>query len=77
RAVIMADGPQITAEDLGLDESSENDGAINLRQIRDEAAKKALIKALARVDGNVLKAAELLGVSRPTIYDLMSRYDIK
>ncbi|MEO8838562.1 MAG: PEP-CTERM-box response regulator transcription factor, partial [Herbaspirillum sp.] len=41
RAVIMADGPQITAEDLGLDESSENDGAINLRQIRDEAAKKA------------------------------------
>jgi two-component system NtrC family response regulator len=35
------------------------------------------MKALARVDGNVVKAAELLGVSRPTIYDLMSRHQVK
>lgn len=76
RAVIMADGPQITAEDLGLNESDEKDDLLNLRQIRDDAAKKALIKALARADGNVLKAAEILGVSRPTIYDLMTRYTL-
>lgn len=77
RAVIMADGPQITAEDLGLAGSPEEDNSINLRQVRDEAGQKALIKALARVDGNVVRAAELLGISRPTLYDLMSRYGIK
>ncbi len=76
RAVIMADGPQITAEDLGLATPPE-DAFINLRQARDEAEYKALVKSLARVDGNIVKAAELLGVSRPTIYDLMSRHGVK
>jgi two-component system, NtrC family, response regulator len=77
RAVIMADGPQITAEDLGLAASSEPEEPLNLRQVRDEAGHKALIKALARVDGNAVKAAELLGISRPTLYDLMNKYGIK
>lgn len=77
RAVIMADGPQITLEDLGLSDSPVAEEPINLRQIRDEAEYKALVKALARVDGNIVKAAELLGVSRPTIYDLMNRHGIK
>jgi two-component system, NtrC family, response regulator len=77
RAVIMADGPQITAEDLGLSGSLPEEEPINLRQVRDEAGHKALIKALAKVDGNLVKAAELLGVSRPTLYDLMNRYGVK
>ena len=77
RAVIMADGPIITAEDLGLQTSSASAEPINLRQIRDKAESDALMKALARVNGNVVKAAELLGVSRPTIYDLMNRHGIK
>jgi two-component system NtrC family response regulator len=77
RAVIMAEGPQINAEDLGLPAVSAPEMPINLRQVRDEAEYKALVKALARVDGNILKAAELLGVSRPTLYDLMSRHGIK
>ncbi|OWW20401.1 PEP-CTERM-box response regulator transcription factor [Noviherbaspirillum denitrificans] len=77
RAVIMADGPQITAEDLGLAAAAEPDEPLNLRQVRDEAGHKALIKALARVDGNAVKAAELLGISRPTLYDLMNKYGIK
>jgi two-component system NtrC family response regulator len=78
RAVIMADGPQITAEDLGLPGApQQQEEAINLRQVRDDAGHKALIKALAKVDGNVVKAAELLGVSRPTLYDLMNKYGIK
>jgi two-component system NtrC family response regulator len=50
---------------------------MNLRQVRDEAEYKAIIKALSRVDGNIVRAAELLGVSRPTLYDLMSRHGIK
>ncbi|PWB59899.1 MAG: PEP-CTERM-box response regulator transcription factor [Nitrosomonadales bacterium] len=77
RAVIMADGPQITADDLGLQASPAMEEPINLRKVREEAEYKALVKALARVDGNVVKAAELLGISRPTIYDLMSRHGIK
>jgi two-component system NtrC family response regulator len=77
RAVIMTDGPQISAEDLGLQDSPGMEEPINLRQVREEAEYKALVKALARVDGNLVKAAELLGISRPTIYDLMSRHGIK
>ena len=77
RAVIMADGPQIMGEDLGLGDSPATDEFMNLRQVRDEAEYKAIIKAVARVDGNIVRAAELLGVSRPTLYDLMSRHGIK
>ena len=77
RAVIMADGPQILPEDLGLLEQEQSDQRINLRQIREEAEHRAVLKALAHADGNVAKAAELLGVSRPTLYDVMNRHSIK
>ncbi|WP_374521917.1 PEP-CTERM-box response regulator transcription factor [Hydrogenophaga sp.] len=78
RAVIMADGNQITADDLGLTApEAESDASLDLRTVRDEAEKKAVIAALARSNGNVLRAAELLGVSRPTLYDLMHRFGMK
>ena len=77
RAVIMADGPQILSEDLGLGSSEAVEEPINLRQIRDEAEYGAVVKALARSNGNIAKAAELLGVSRPTLYDLMERHGIR
>ncbi len=77
RAVIMADENQITAEDLELDGGKQNDdSAFDLRRAREEAEKRTVIAALARSDGNILKAAELLGVSRPTLYDLMHRIGI-
>lgn len=79
RAVIMADSAQITAEDLGLpivlDEKEED--PINLRQVREEAEYKALVRVLAKSDGSIVKAAEMLGVSRPTLYDLLSRHGLK
>jgi two-component system NtrC family response regulator len=77
RAVIMADGNTIVAEDLGLPESGAEEEPLNLRQVRDEAEYKAIVKALARTDGNIVKASEVLGISRPTMYDLMGRHGIK
>lgn len=78
RAVIMADGSQITREDIGL-ETTATDGleTLDLRTVRDEAEKRAVITALSRMNGNVVKAAEILGVSRPTLYDLMHRFGLK
>jgi two-component system NtrC family response regulator len=77
RAVIMADGSTIVADDLGLPETDAIEEPLNLRQVRDEAEYKALVKALARTDGNIVKASEMLGISRPTMYDLMGRHGIK
>ncbi len=79
RAVIMADGNQILADDIGLSISEESieEQSLDLRVIRENAEKGALIQALSRVNGNIAKAAELLGVSRPTLYDLMHRLGLK
>ena len=78
RAVIMADGTQITCEDIGLSPPVEaDDQPLNLRQVRDEAERHAVTRAIARSNGNIAQAAELLGVSRPTLYDLMSRFNLK
>jgi two-component system, NtrC family, response regulator len=79
RAVIMVDGSQITAQDVGLvvPEQPDDDNAYDLRTIREKAERNAIISAMGRVNGNVVKAAEMLGVSRPTLYDLMHRLGLK
>ncbi|MDY0055663.1 MAG: PEP-CTERM-box response regulator transcription factor [Methyloversatilis sp.] len=77
RATIMADGSQIMVPDLGLKPAEDNGSFFNLRQIREEAERKAVVSVLARVDGNMVKAAEMLGVSRPTLYDLMNRFGLR
>ncbi len=77
RAVIMSDGPQITVADLGLPDTPLAEEPLNLRLARDAAEYRVMVRALARVDGNIVKAAELLGVSRPTLYDLMNHHGLK
>jgi two-component system NtrC family response regulator len=76
RAVIMAEAKQVTAADLDLESKSEREEMLNLRAIRERADRKAIRHALARADGNISQTAKLLGVSRPTLYDLLKSYDL-
>ena len=79
RATIMAEGNQITAEDIGISsvDSAVHDRSLDLRVTREAAEQRAVLAALARTDGTVAKAADLLGISRPTLYDLMHRLGLK
>jgi two-component system NtrC family response regulator len=76
-AVIMASGPQVTAEDLGLSENTGRFMLLNLKAVRTAAEKQAVQQALGVVDGNVSAAAELLGITRPTLYDLMQKFELR
>ncbi len=84
RAVIMGESNRLSAADLGLSatvgskaEADSLGSDIDLRRVREAAERQAILLALARTDGNVAKASEMLGISRPTLYDLMSRLAIR
>ena len=77
RAVIMADSQFISADDLALEVDGAQPKIFNLRQVRDDAERGAIMQVLGKVDGNIARAAEMLGVSRPTLYDLMKRFGIR
>ena len=82
RASIMADGERVGCEDLNLPRPAGGDGdapatELDLRTVREAAEREAIVAALARANGNIVKASELLGVSRPTLYDLMKKLSIK
>jgi len=81
RATIMCDGERLTPEDIGLPTPGEaNPGErsdLDLRTVREAAERQAILAALARTNENIVKAAEMLGVSRPTLYDLMRRLAIR
>jgi two-component system, NtrC family, response regulator len=77
RAVIMADGNVVTAEDLELEDVDAQPMPLNLRKVREAAEAQAIKRALMFTDQKVAHAAELLGVSRPTLYDLMERHGLK
>jgi two-component system NtrC family response regulator len=80
RAVIMCEDDRITAPDLSLraaTEPADDNATLDLRTVRENAERQALITALARTDGNIVRAAEMLGISRPTLYDMMNRLQIK
>jgi two-component system NtrC family response regulator len=77
RAVIMADGKLVSAEDLDLEARTEAALPVNLKSARELADRRAIRQALARTENNISSAAKLLGISRPTLYDLMKQYDLQ
>jgi len=77
RAVIMAEGQLISAEDLDLTASEVDDASLELKVVREEAELLAVQRALSMFNNNVTKAAGVLGVSRPTLYALMNKFGIK
>ena len=81
RATIMCDGDRLSCDDIGLPSPSElpeNERTdLDLRTVREAAERQAILAALARANDNIVKASEILGVSRPTLYDLMKRLGVR
>ena len=78
RAVIMADGRLVGPGDLDLQESGEDrDDVLNLKSAREMADRRVIRHALARSEGNISSTAKMLGISRPTLYDLLKQYDLQ
>ena len=77
RAVIMADGKLVQAADLDLSDPEDDQvNVLNLKSAREQADRKVIRHALARSEGNISSTAKMLGISRPTLYDLLKQYDL-
>lgn len=76
RAVIMADGTEIAPDDLDLDDTDVPQEPFNLREVREWAEKRAIQRAMSYTESNVSRTADLLGVTRPTLYNMMKKYSL-
>jgi two-component system NtrC family response regulator len=77
RAVIMAEGKQIVARDLELEEVPLDEKGLDLRHVREQAERLAIMRALSHSAGKVSAAADMLGISRPTMYDMIRKLNLK
>ena len=77
RSTIMADGAFITPQDLQLEVSAHENTPLNLKQVREDAERRAVIRALSHCSDNISDAATLLGVTRPTLYSLLEKLGLK
>jgi two-component system, NtrC family, response regulator len=74
RGVIMAAGRQITTADLEL---AETPSAVSLAVAREEAERRSLADSLTRTQGNISRAAQVLGTSRPSFHRLLAKHGIR
>ena len=77
RAVVMAQGPLIEIKDLELAEGGRPCRISSLREAREAAERLAICLALSEAGENVSKAAELLEITRPTLYALLTKFNLK
>jgi two-component system NtrC family response regulator len=78
RAIIMAEGRKLTAEDLELDSGhAERYRSVTLKEAREDLERELIRKTLRKHQGNVTRAAAELQVSRPTLYELMDKLGIR
>ncbi|MHB8624140.1 MAG: PEP-CTERM-box response regulator transcription factor [Sulfuricaulis sp.] len=77
RAVIMAEGKQVTSKDLELEGMSADEADFSLRRMREQAERQAVMRALSHANGKITEAAELLEISRPTMYDFIRKFNLK
>jgi two-component system NtrC family response regulator len=75
-AVIMSEGKYVTVDDLGLPVDGTHFSYLNLREARQRAERDAIRQAVAVAGGNLSRAAELLGITRPTLYDLLEKNEV-
>jgi two-component system NtrC family response regulator len=78
RALVIADGPFIGPVELELEVpvGAAHGSASTLKEVREELEREVIARALRENGGNISKTAKMLGVSRPTLYDLIARYEI-
>ncbi len=76
RAVIMAEGTELSPEDLDLNDTLAPQEPFNLREVRDRAEQQAIQRAMIITENNISRTADLLGVTRPTLYNLMKKHDL-
>lgn len=74
KSIVLADHKLITAADLGFKDSLDTPQAFSLRDVRMAAERKAVMQALSISDNNVSAAAKYLGITRPTLYDMLRKY---
>lgn len=77
KAVVLADGDRVDSAALGLSDAVSPESLLDLKEARDKAEAEAITAAMVACDQNVSKAAKILGVSRPTLYNLLSVHDLK
>lgn len=77
RGVIMAEGQQISAEDLELGNTDSEPMPLNLKEVREAAERKAIVRAMSHCNDNITDAANVLGITRPTLYNLLERLGLK
>lgn len=77
RAVIMADGSNLTLEDLELSAPNEEPLPFNLKEVREEAERRAILRAMSHSNENISETAKILGITRPTLYSMMEKYGLK
>ncbi len=77
RGAIMADGSQISSEGLELSNGKEQAMPLSLKIVREKAEYTSVVRAMSYADQNVTEAANVLGITRPTLYKLLQRMGIQ